>query len=171
LFSPKRNLKTSSSLSDVNAVVMNYLRELLYRPRRSDKSLVARFYFADLNLNAVAAELDSFDGRKDPDRCSCLVNKLRSCQDKLLGICGKMLEEIEPGVAFRSREFRAKFPGKEPYLLVNILDRRTVIIGWPAWRLIYQFAKKMSLKMPRALSCYSTATDLVILKNLLLICE
>ena len=75
---------------------MNYLRELLYRPKRSDKSLIARFYFADLNLNAVAAELDSFDGRKDPERCSCLVNKLRSCQDKLLGICNKMLEEIEP---------------------------------------------------------------------------
>ena len=43
---------------------MNYIRELLYRPKRSDKSLLARFYFADLNLNAVAAELDSFDGRK-----------------------------------------------------------------------------------------------------------
>ena len=91
---------------------MNYLRELLYRPKRSDKSLIARFYFADLNLNAVAAELDSFDGRKDPERCSCLVNKLRSCQDKLLGICNKMLEEIEPGVAGGSREFRAKFPGR-----------------------------------------------------------
>ncbi|TRY69202.1 hypothetical protein TCAL_10242 [Tigriopus californicus] len=89
---------------------MNYLRELLYRPKRSDKSLLARFYFADLNLNAVAAELDSFDGRKDPERCSCLVNKLRSCQDKLLNICHKMLEEIEPGVTGRTREFRAKFP-------------------------------------------------------------
>ena len=43
---------------------MNYIRELLYRPKRSDKSLLARFYFADMNLNAVAAELDSFDGRK-----------------------------------------------------------------------------------------------------------
>ena len=96
----------------VSSAKMNYLRELLYRPKRSDKSLIARFYFADLNLNAVAAELDSFDGRKDPERCSCLVNKLRSCQDKLLGICNKMLEEIEPGVAGGSREFRAKFPGR-----------------------------------------------------------
>jgi len=62
---------------------------------------------------AVAAELDSFDGRKDPDRCSCLVNKLRNCQDKLLTICAEMLEQLEPGHSKRSREFRAKFPGKE----------------------------------------------------------
>jgi hypothetical protein len=59
----------------------------------------------------VAAELDSFDGRKDPERCSCLVNKLRSCQDKLLTICAEMLEQLEPGHSRRSREFRAKFPG------------------------------------------------------------
>ncbi len=93
-------------------MAMNYLRELLYRPKRSDKSLMARFYFADLALNAVAQELDSFDGRKDPERCTCLVNRLRSCQDKLLGICNRMLEHIEPGGLQRSREFRAKFPGR-----------------------------------------------------------
>lgn len=51
-------------MSEAVSVRMNYIRELLYRPKRSDKSLLARFYFADLNLNAVAAELDSFDGRK-----------------------------------------------------------------------------------------------------------
>ena len=96
-------------------MAMNYLRELLYRPKRSDKSLMARFYFADLNLNAVAQELDSFDGRKDPERCTCLVNKLRSCQDKLLSICNKMLEKVEPGLVARSREFRAKFPGGEQW--------------------------------------------------------
>lgn len=62
---------------------------------------------------AVAAELDSFDGRKDPDRCSCLVNKLRNCQDKLLTICAEMLEQLEPGHSKRSREFRAKFPGNK----------------------------------------------------------
>lgn len=89
---------------------MNYLREFLYRPKRTDKSPMARFYFADEALTAVAAELDSFDGRKDPDRCSCLVNKLRSCQDKLLTICSEMLEQLEPGHSKRSREFRAKFP-------------------------------------------------------------
>ena len=60
--------------------IMNYLREFLYRPKRSDRSLIARFYHADLALTAVASELDSFDGRKDPERCASLVNKLRSCQ-------------------------------------------------------------------------------------------
>lgn len=89
---------------------MNYLREFLYRPKKSDRSLMARFFYADESLTAVAAELDSFDGRKDPERCASLVNRLRSCQDKLLGICNKMLEELEPGTAVRSREFRAKFP-------------------------------------------------------------
>lgn len=103
---------------------MNYFRELLYRPKRTDKSLMARFYFADLNLNAVAAELDSFDGRKDPERCSCLVNKLRSCQDKLLGICNKMLEEIDPGLNARSREFRAKFPGNHTNGVKSFLNKK-----------------------------------------------
>jgi hypothetical protein len=45
--------------------------------------------YADDNLNRVAAELDSFDGRKDPERCAALVSRLRSCQDKLLNICTK----------------------------------------------------------------------------------
>jgi len=89
---------------------MNYIREFLYRPKRSDKSNMARFFYADENLTAVAAELDSFDGRKDPERCACLVNRLRSCQDKLLNICNKMLEELEPGTIKKSREFRAKYP-------------------------------------------------------------
>jgi len=89
---------------------MNYLREFLYRPKRSDRSLMARFFYADENLTAVAQELDSFDGRKDPERCASLVNKLRSCQDKLLSICNKMLEEVEPGYSGRLREHRAKFP-------------------------------------------------------------
>lgn len=71
---------------------------------------MARFFFADEALTAVAAELDSFDGRKDPERCASLVNKLRSCQDKLLSICNKMLEEVEPGFSSRLREHRAKFP-------------------------------------------------------------
>ena len=59
----------------------------------------------------MAAELDSFDGRKDPERCACLVNRLRNCQDKLLNICNKMIEELDPGAIKKSREFRAKYPG------------------------------------------------------------
>lgn len=36
-----------------------------------------KFYYADEELNMIAAELDSFDGRKDPVRCTALVNQLR----------------------------------------------------------------------------------------------
>ncbi|CAB4062052.1 Lateral signaling target protein 2,Lateral signaling target protein 2 homolog [Lepeophtheirus salmonis] len=91
----------------LNGFKMNYIREFLYRPKRSDRSLMARFFFADEALNAVAAELDSFDGRKDPERCAALVHKLRGCQDNLLGICGAMLEQLEPGCREAIREFRA----------------------------------------------------------------
>jgi len=45
--------------------------------------LLAQFYYADEELNAVATELDSFDGRKDPERCATLVYQLRQCQDKV----------------------------------------------------------------------------------------
>lgn len=42
-----------------------------------DQSLLARFYYADRSLTAVASELDSFDGRAEPERCSRLVARLR----------------------------------------------------------------------------------------------
>jgi len=89
---------------------MNSLRKWLYKPRRDDKSLLAKFWYADDNLNQVAAELDSFDGRKDPERCAALVSRLRHCQDKLLTICNKMLEELNGENGGASREFRQKFP-------------------------------------------------------------
>lgn len=44
---------------------------------------MAQFYFSDEELNLVAGELDSFDGRKDPERCTALVNQLRHCQDRV----------------------------------------------------------------------------------------
>lgn len=47
---------------------------------------MAQFYYADEELNLVAAELDSFDGRKDPERCTALVNQLRHCQDRVRGL-------------------------------------------------------------------------------------
>ncbi|CAH1257666.1 ZFYVE28 [Branchiostoma lanceolatum] len=50
---------------------------------RTDTQLLAQFYYLDEELNTVAAELDSFDGRKDPERCTLLVNQLRACQDKV----------------------------------------------------------------------------------------
>ena len=44
---------------------------------------MAQFYYSDEELNIVASELDSFDGRKDPERCTALVNQLRQCQDRV----------------------------------------------------------------------------------------
>ncbi|PKU33653.1 hypothetical protein llap_16043 [Limosa lapponica baueri] len=52
---------------------------------RTDPQLLAQFYYADEELNQVAAELDSLDGRKDPQRCTLLVNQFRSCQALLEG--------------------------------------------------------------------------------------
>lgn len=40
-------------------------------------SSLLKFYYADDQLNTITAELDSFDGRKDPVRCTNLVNQLR----------------------------------------------------------------------------------------------
>uniref|UniRef100_A0A8C2KAA3 Zinc finger, FYVE domain containing 28 n=1 Tax=Cyprinus carpio TaxID=7962 RepID=A0A8C2KAA3_CYPCA len=60
--------------------MMNRFRKWLYKPKRSDPQLLAQFYYADEELNQVATELDSLDGRKDPQRCTLLVNQFRSCQ-------------------------------------------------------------------------------------------
>lgn len=57
----------------------------------------------------MAAELDSFDGRKDPERCTILVNTLRVCQDKVLTIVQKIMNEAIPGER-ANRDFRVKFP-------------------------------------------------------------
>ncbi|XP_059142544.1 lateral signaling target protein 2 homolog [Physella acuta] len=88
---------------------MNSLRKWLYRPKRSDPSLLAQFYFADEELNLVAAELDSFEGRKDPERCTALVNQLRACQARVLNVISQMMDET---VKYQraSRDFRVKFP-------------------------------------------------------------
>lgn len=58
--------------------LMHYLSIL----QADDKSLLARFYHADRSLTAVASELDSFDGRAEPDRCTRLVSRLRQNQVK-----------------------------------------------------------------------------------------
>lgn len=88
---------------------MNSLRKWFYRPKREDTSALAQFYWADQELNLVATELDSFDGRKDPNRCSALVNQLRVCQDRVLGICHEIMDEAIPD-SRADRDFRAKFP-------------------------------------------------------------
>jgi hypothetical protein len=65
-------------------IVLSYNVDILFF-QRDDPSLLAQFFYADEALNLVAAELDSFDGRKDPERCTALVNHLRQCQDKVNG--------------------------------------------------------------------------------------
>jgi len=105
-----RDLLLAAPAESLPSTAMNSLRKWLYRPRRDDKSLLAKFWYADDNLNRVAAELDSFDGRKDPERCAALVSRLRSCQDKLLSICNRMLDELEGPGGRATREFRQKFP-------------------------------------------------------------
>lgn len=77
--------------------------------QKTDKSLLAQFYFADEELNRVATELDSFDSRKDPERCQALVTQLRASQDKVLTIVQRMMTEAIP-FARTSRDFRVKFP-------------------------------------------------------------
>lgn len=65
---------------------MQSLLRLVNKPRVDDWSPLAKFYYADEALNAVTSELDSFDGRRDPERCNQLVAKLRQAQDRLLHI-------------------------------------------------------------------------------------
>lgn len=71
--------------------------------------MLAQFFFADECLNVVAQELDSFDGRKEPERCSALVAQLRQAQDRVLGLVGA-LTELLLGAERAPRDFRAKFP-------------------------------------------------------------
>lgn len=88
---------------------MESLRKWFYKPKRDDRSLLAQFFFADDALNMVATELDSFDGRKDPERCSILVNQLRHAQDRVLNITSQIMDQLL-GDERVARGFRVKFP-------------------------------------------------------------
>ncbi|XP_076101969.1 lateral signaling target protein 2 homolog [Mytilus galloprovincialis] len=88
---------------------MYSIRRWLFRPKKTDAALLAKFYFTDEELNLVASELDSFDGRKDPERCTALVTKLRSCQDKVLNVIEKIISDAIPTLK-ANRDFRVKFP-------------------------------------------------------------
>lgn len=82
---------------------------IIYTPQRSDQSLLAQFYFADEELNHVAAELDSFEGKGYPEKCAVLVNQLRACQARVLNVVSQMMDEsIKDQRALR--DFRVKFP-------------------------------------------------------------
>ncbi|XP_012215295.1 lateral signaling target protein 2 homolog [Linepithema humile] len=89
--------------------MMESIRKWFYRPKRDDTSLLAQFFYADESLNAVACELDSFDGRQEPERCTSLVNQLRHCQDKVLTICNQIMDDLIPE-SRANRDFRVKFP-------------------------------------------------------------
>ena len=60
-------------------------------------------------MNLVAAELDSFEGRKDPERCTALVNQLRACQARVLNVVSQMMDETVKEQRAQ-RDFRVKFP-------------------------------------------------------------
>ncbi|MFH4975663.1 hypothetical protein AB6A40_002372 [Gnathostoma spinigerum] len=90
---------------------MQSLRKLVCKPRIDDWSPLAKFYYADEALNAVANEVDSFDGRRDPERCNQLVTKLRQAQDRLLHIISEMMIIVFPRESDRAcRDYRVKFP-------------------------------------------------------------
>ncbi|XP_052001248.1 lateral signaling target protein 2 homolog [Xyrauchen texanus] len=89
--------------------MMNRFRKWLYKPKRSDPQLLAQFYYSDEELNQVATELDSLDGRKDPQRCTLLVNQFRSCQDNVLNIINQIMDECIPEDR-ANRDFCVKFP-------------------------------------------------------------
>ncbi|XP_058471745.1 lateral signaling target protein 2 homolog isoform X1 [Solea solea] len=88
---------------------MNRFRKWLYKPKRTDPQLLAQFYYADEELNQVATELDSLDGRKDPQRCTLLVNQFRSCQDSVLNIINQIMDECISNDR-ANRDFCVKFP-------------------------------------------------------------
>ncbi|GMT07029.1 hypothetical protein PENTCL1PPCAC_29203 [Pristionchus entomophagus] len=91
--------------------VMQSIRKLMNKPRPDDWSPLAKFFYADESLNDIASELDSFDGRRDPERCNVLVNKLRLAQDRVLHIISEMLVALYPRESDRAcRDFRVKFP-------------------------------------------------------------
>ena len=57
----------------------------------------------------MTSELDSFDGRKEPERCALLVSRLRQKQDGVLQVIeGIMAEVVSENRA--PREYRTKFP-------------------------------------------------------------
>ncbi|KAK9886137.1 hypothetical protein WA026_014924 [Henosepilachna vigintioctopunctata] len=88
---------------------MESIRKWFYRPKKDDTSLLAQFFFADEALNIIANELDSFDGRKDPERCTTLVNQLRQSQDKVLTITNAIMDVLITDER-ANRDFRVKFP-------------------------------------------------------------
>ncbi|GAU94128.1 hypothetical protein RvY_05957 [Ramazzottius varieornatus] len=86
------------------------MKRWFYQPKNSDDNLLSKFYTADQELNQVASELDGFDGRKEPERCTTLVAKLRSYQDKVLQLLENVVSQAVPPNRRAIRDYRVKFP-------------------------------------------------------------
>lgn len=69
---------------------------------------ILQFYYSDDELNMIASELESFDGRRDPLRCTELVSQLRIAQDKVMQLLFQLMDEWNCNRA--SRDYRLKFP-------------------------------------------------------------
>ena len=89
---------------------MHAIRKWVNKPRKNDTRLLAQFYHADEELIRVTQELDSFDGRNEPERCSQLIAELKMEQEKVIGLIEEIKNVIAPGCDESSREFRVKFP-------------------------------------------------------------
>ena len=89
---------------------MHALRKWVKKPNKTDTRLLAQFYYADEELIRVTHELDSFDGRSEPERCSQLIADLKLAQEKVIGLIEEIKNVIAPGCDDTTREFRVKFP-------------------------------------------------------------
>uniref|UniRef100_A0A915KMH3 Lateral signaling target protein 2 homolog n=1 Tax=Romanomermis culicivorax TaxID=13658 RepID=A0A915KMH3_ROMCU len=90
---------------------MMSIRKLVCKPKVDDWAPLAKFYYADENLNSIAAELDCFDGAKDPEKNQRLINQLRHCQDRIIQIIEEILNDVFPDETDRARrDYRVKFP-------------------------------------------------------------
>ena len=69
---------------------------------------ILQFYYSDDELNSIASELESFDGRRDPLRCTELVSQLRIAQDKVMQLLFQLMDEWNCNRA--ARDYRLKFP-------------------------------------------------------------
>ncbi|OZC12811.1 hypothetical protein X798_00445 [Onchocerca flexuosa] len=97
---------------NITSTVMQSLRKLVNKPRVDDWNPLAKFYYADEALNAVANELDSFDGRRDPERCSHPeVKDFSRNVFALVFITAEMIQQVFPRESDRAcRDYRVKFP-------------------------------------------------------------
>lgn len=95
-----------------NAINSNYLEQSSSQQLPFDVSsgakTILQFYYSDDELNMIASELESFDGRRDPLRCTELVSQLRIAQDKVMQLLFQLMDEWNCTRA--SRDYRLKFP-------------------------------------------------------------